>query len=404
VSAIASTGTGPLVFDPYSYAFHEDPYPVYRRLREERPVYYNADLNLWAISRHADVLAAFRDNERLSSANGVSPEPIAYGPDAERGMSFLAMDAPRHLRLRTLVSKGFTPRRIRELGPRVADLARTHLDAALSCRRFDVIADFAGKLPMDVISELVGVPHADRERIRLLADLVMHREEGIADMPAESMEATMTLRGYYRELLAHYRAHPSDNLTTALLEAEVNGDRLTDNEIVGFISLMIIAGNETTTKLLANALYWAWRFPDQKTIVFSAPDAIPDWVEETLRFDTSSQVLARTSTAEITLCDRTIPAGEMVLLLPGSANRDDRVFDEPDEYRVGRTIGTKLLSFGSGVHFCLGAHLARLEANIALTELTKRVRDYEVDVDNAGRVHSTNVRGFFALPVSVTTR
>jgi cytochrome P450 len=395
--------TGELVLDPYDYAFHEDPYPYYRRLRDEAPLYRNDELNFWALSRHSDVLAGFRNSTQLSNANGVSLDPISRGPHAYKVMSFLAMDDPGHLRLRTLVSKGFTPRRIRELEPRVLDLARGHLDAALQAREsesFDFIAEFAGKLPMDVISELVGVPEPDRAHVRALADGVLHREDGLADVPPAAIQASAELMTYYIDMVKECRKNPGDDLTSALLQAEIDGDRLTDEEILGFLFLMVIAGNETTTKLLANAAYWGARNPDQLASVYEDHSRVPLWVEETLRYDTSSQILARTVAQDITLYDTTVPKGDVLLLLPGSANHDDRVFDDPDEYRIGREIGSKLVSFGSGAHFCLGAHLARMEARVALTEMLRRIRGYEVDETNAMRVHSSNVRGFAYLPIT----
>ena len=395
--------TPALVLDPYDYDFHEDPYPYYRRLRDEAPLYRNHELQFWALSRHGDVLRGFRNSTALSNAYGVSLDPISRSADAHKVMSFLAMDDPGHLRLRTLVSKGFTPRRIRELEPRVLELARLHLDAALESESFDFVAEFAGKLPMDVISELMGVPEPDRARIRALADGVMHREDGLADVPASAMQASADLLFYYAEMVDERRKKPSGDLTSALLEAEIDGDRLTDQEIMAFLFLMVVAGNETTTKLLANAAYWAARNPDQLASVFADPSRIPLWVEETLRYDTSSQILARTVAHDLPMYDTTIPEGDVLLLLPGSANRDDRVFDEPDGYRIGREIGSKLVSFGSGAHFCLGAHLARMEARVALTELLSRIRAYEVDEANAVRVHSSNVRGFAYLPIRVET-
>jgi cytochrome P450 len=393
-----------LVFNPYDYQFHDDPYPVYQRLRDEAPLYHNDELNFWALSRHKDVLAGFRDNIRLSNANGVSLDPAAFGPEAHRVMSILALDHPRHLRLRTLISKGFTPRRIRELEPRVAELSRQHLDSATANKEFDFIAEFAGKLPMDVISELVGVPEADRAEVRKLADDVMHREEGVTDVPPSAVQASASLMMYYIDLIKQYRANAAENLTTALLAAEVDGDRLADDEILAFMFLLVIAGNETTTKLLSNAVYWAWRYPDERAKPWGDPGLVPQWAEETLRFDTSSHILARTVTEGIPLYDRVVPAGDIMLLLPGSANRDERVFEAADEYRIGRNIGTSLLSFGSGVHFCLGAHLARLEARVALTQFVERVKDYEIDENNAVRVHSSNVRGYLTLPISVEVK
>lgn len=396
--------TSDLILDPYDYDFHEDPYPYYRRLRDEAPLYRNDELNFWALSRHSDVLAGFRNSTALSNKYGVSLDPISRNSDAHKVMSFLALDDPAHLRLRTLVSKGFTPRRIRELEPRVTEIAVQHLDAALQSDSFDYVDDFAGKLPMDVISELMGVPEPDRARIRALADGVMHREDGVSDVPGEAMQASADLLVYYADMVTQRRKQPSDDLTSALLEAEVDGDRLTDEEIMAFLFLMVVAGNETTTKLLANAAYWGAKNPDQLATVYDDHSRIPLWVEETLRYDTSSQILARTVDGSLTLYDTTLADGDVLLLLPGSANRDDRVFDDADEYHIGREIGSKLVSFGSGAHFCLGAHLARMEARVALAELFKRIRGYEVDEANAVRVHSSNVRGFAHLPITVEVR
>jgi cytochrome P450 len=394
-----------LVLDPYDYDFHEDPYPYYKRLRDEAPLYHNEELGFWALSRHRDVLQGFRNSTTLSNRDGVSLDPASRGPHASKTMSFLAMDDPDHLRLRTLVSKGFTPRRIRELEPRVTELAVQHLDAMLekagNSETVDYVAEFAGKLPMDVISELMGVPLEDRDRIRAMADGVMHREDGVNDVPASAIEASINLMVYYHEMIAERRKKPTEDLTSALLEAEIDGDRLTNQEVLGFMFLMVIAGNETTTKLLANAAFWGHKNPDQLTPVYADLSRVPLWVEETLRYDTSSQILARTVSGELNLYDTTIPEGDVLLLLPGSAHRDERVFDHPDDYVIGRDIGSKLMSFGSGAHFCLGAHLARMEARVGLTELFRRIRGYEVDEANAVRVHSSSVRGFAHLPMTV---
>lgn len=401
----------PLSFSPYDYRIHEDPYPVYARLRDEAPVYRNGELDFWALSRYADIAAAFRDPQRLSSANGVSLDPSAWGPEAHRTMSFLALDDPRHARLRALVSKGFTPRRVNELAPRIGQLARRHLLPAIGRGEFDFVGDFAGKFPMDVISELMGVPEADRDHLRHLADTVMHRDDDVFDVPQAAMDASLHLIGYYADMLAGRRREPSDDLTTALMTAEIDGDRLSDDEIIAFLFLMVVAGNETTTKLLANAVYWGWKHPGQLAKPFADAGRVPDWVEETLRFDTSSQMIARITAAEFTAHGITIPAGSRMLLLVGSANRDPRAFPDPDVYDLDRkrdvapqtaSLAPQLASFGFGPHFCLGAHLARMEARIALTELVTRVRGYEVDEANAVRVHSSNVRGFASLPVRVT--
>jgi cytochrome P450 len=394
----------PPFLDPYDYDFHEDPYPYYKRLRDEAPLYRNEELGFWALSRHTDVHQGFRNSTTLSNKYGVSLDPASRGPHASKTMSFLAMDDPAHLRLRTLVSKGFTPRRIRELEPRVTEIATRHLDTMLekaTSGTVDYVDEFAGKLPMDVISELMGVPDPDRAHVRAWADGVMHREDGVTDVPPEAIEASLNLIVYYQEMVAERRKKPTDDLTTALLEAEIDGDRLTDDEVLGFMFLMVIAGNETTTKLLANAAFWGHKNPDQLTSVYSDPARVPLWVEETLRYDTSSQILARTVAGELTLYDTTIPDGDVLLLLPGSGHRDERAFDNPDDFVIGRDIGSKLLSFGSGAHFCLGAHLARMEARVALTELFSRIKGFHVDEANSVRVHSSNVRGFAHLPMTL---
>ena len=393
-----------VLLDPYDYDFHEDPYPYYKRLRDEAPLYHNEELKFWALSRHTDVVQGFRNSTSLSNRHGVALDPISRNDEAHRVMSFLALDDPGHLRLRTLVSKGFTPRRIRELEGRVVEIAVQHLDVALQSDTFDFVDDFAGRLPMDVISDLMGVPDEDRVRIRALADGVMHREDGVSDVPAEAMQASGELLVYYADMVKERRKKPSDDLTSALVEAEIDGDRLTDEEIMAFLFLMVVAGNETTTKLLANAAYWGFKNPDQLAPVFDDHSLVKPWVEETLRYDASSQILARLVSADIAMYDTTIPEGDVLLLLPGSGNRDERAFEDPDSYCIGRDIGSKLLSFGSGAHFCLGAHLARMEAQVALTELFKRISGYDVDETNSVRVHSSSVRGFAHLPTTVKAR
>lgn len=395
-----------LDYDPYAYAIHEDPYPTYAWLRAEAPLYRHPTHGFWALSRHRDVIEAFRDSETFSSAHGVSLDPAASGPHAHRTMSFLAMDPPMHGRMRGLVSRGFTPRRVAELEPRIRELAIEHLDAALEqSDSFDLIGAFAGKLPMDVISELIGVPQADRAELRRLADLLVHREEGVTDVPPSGVDAALRLAGYYAEMIAERRRARTDDLTSALIDAEVDGDRLTDDDIISFLFLMVVAGNETTTKLLANAWYWVWKFGVHQRAL-SETARIPVWVEETLRYDTSSQMLARVTTREVELYGQTIPAGDRVLLLVGSANRDETVFTDPDRYDLDRPERElqQIASFGFGRHFCLGASLARLEARVALEEAAARIADYDVDEPGATRVHSVNVRGFATLPTTVVRR
>lgn len=392
------------MYDPYSYEIHEDPYPTYERLRAEAPVYRNDEHGFWALSRHGDVIEGFRDTATFSSAHGVSLDPEASGPHAHRTMSFLAMDPPRHGRMRGLVSRGFTPRRVLDLEPRIREIAVGYIDEGLERGSFDFIADLAGKLPMDVISELMGVPVADRAELRRLSDLLVHRDEGVVGVPQAGVEAALILAGYYADMIASRRAQRTDDLTSALLDVDVDGERLSDDEIISFLFLMVVAGNETTTKLLGNAWYWAWRNPDERAKPFTeGPGRIVEWVEETLRYDTSTQMLARIATRDIELRGTTIPSGDRVLLLVGSANRDEDVFPDPTRYDIGRDT-TPMASFGFGRHFCLGASLARLEARVCLEELVARVAGYDVDPDGIERVHSVNVRGLATLPTTVTAR
>jgi cytochrome P450 len=401
-----SVATAPIAFDPYDYTFQEDPYPTYARLRAEDPLHHAEQHDVWVLTRHADVAHAVRTEGVYSNGMGVSIDKSGWGPDAHKMMSFLALDPPRQTRLRSLVSRGFTPRRVRELEPQIQRIADRHLDRALESDEFDWITGFAGRMPMDVISELMGVPEADRDEVRRLADLVVHREDGVHDVPAAGVEAAITLVGYYADMLAQRRKQPTDDLTSALLDAEIDGDHLADDEIIAFLFLMVVAGNETTTKLLGNALFHLTAHPEQRARVFADPAWIEPWIEETLRFDTSSQMLARHLLADVELHGKVAPAGSKLLIVLGSANRDERVFDLPDDYDIGRDKAelARLLSFGGGRHFCLGANLARLEARIALDGLVRRVRAVEVDRERAVRVHSINVRGFAELPIAVEPR
>ena len=288
---------GPIVFDPYDYAFQEDPYPVYRRCRDEDPLHHNAEHDFWVLTRHADVQHAVRTEGVYSNAMGVSIDKSAWGPDAHKVMSFLGMDPPRQKRLRSLVSKGFTPRRVTELAPRIEQLTDHDLTQCLEQGSFDWITDFAGRLPMDVISEMMGVPEADRVEVRRLADLVVHREPGVHDVPRAGMEASLDLVVYYADMVEQRKKRPTDDLTSALLAAEIDGDKLTDEEIIAFLFLMVVAGNETTTKLLGHALFHLTKHPEQHDRVFADPnqpdDLVVPWIEETLRYDTSSQMVAR---------------------------------------------------------------------------------------------------------------
>jgi len=385
-------------FNPFAWEFHEDPYPTYRWLREEAPIYRNESVGFWALSRYDDVLAGFRDTEHLSSAGGVSLERSSQA-DASETASFIAMDPPRHDHMRGLVARGFTPKRVADMEPRIRAIATHHIDAFIGRGQCDFIQDFAGKLPMDVISELLGVVPADRDQLRHWADTLLHREDGVTAIPPAGLAAAASITAYFRDLVSARRQHPGADLTSALLEAELDGHRLAEREVVSFLFLMIIAGNETTTKLLGNALYWLWRNPAARAAVRTDPTLIPAWIEETLRYDPSTQILARTVRGELVVHGHTLHDGDRLLLLIGAANRDERVFAEPDVFDVRRDTSAHL-ACGKGTHFCMGAALARLEARVALEAVQARLPDFEIDAAGLVRVHSVNVRGFSAMPIA----
>lgn len=397
----------PLNFDHYDHALQDDPYPTYARLREEAPLYHNEEHDFWVISRHKDVREAFRSDEAYSNKMGVTLDKSAWNSNAHIVMSFLGMDAPQQTRLRKLVSSGFTPRRVAEMEPRIAKISADYLDRALAMGdEFDWIRDFAGKFPMDVISEMLGVPQADRDEVRRLADLLVLREDGLRDVPQAGMDASMEMFGYFSNLLAERKASPEDDLVTALMHAEDEGDRMTDGELTAFLFLMVVAGNETTTKLLGNAVASISRHPGQRADVFADPELVAPWIEETLRFEASSQLLARQTVEDVTIDDVTCPAGSQILFNIGAANHDDEVFTDAEVFDVHREKNelAQHIAFGGGRHFCLGANLARLEATIALKQLIERCSSIEPNYDETKRFYSSNVRGYASLPVKVTLR
>ncbi|GAA3821464.1 cytochrome P450 [Sphaerisporangium flaviroseum] len=387
-------------FDPYDHALHTDPWPIYQQLRDKAPLYRNDELDFWALSRHADVAAAFRDTDLFSSSHGPTLEQ--WSPNAHKYASFVAMDPPRHTQMRALVSAGFTPRRVREMEPTIRELAAAHLDTALAGGpTFDFI-DFASKVPIDVISTMIGVPPADRPQLRTWSEQVIARGVGDTGIPQTMRQANNALAGYYTDLVITRRANPTDDLTSALIAAEVDGARLQVHDIVPVLMLLGIAGNETTTKLLGNAWCAAWRNPKQRDAAWNGN--ITGWVEETLRYNSPGQMAARLLTADINLHDLTVPAGSRMLLLIGSANRDPRVFAHPDRFDIGRDT-TAAIPFIVGPHFCLGASLARMEARIILEELVRRLTpEFHIDMAAATRAHNPNVYGFATLPTTVTLR
>jgi cytochrome P450 len=383
-------------FDPYSYEHHEDPYPTYQRMRDEAPAYLDEEHGFWALSRHDDVRTAIDDWPTFSSTGGITLDRRTN--DVEPML--IEMDPPRHTELRSLVSRAFTPRRVADLEPSIRDLANELIDGFEGRSRVDIIQDFAAKLPMAVISVMLGVPRGDQDELREWSDAMLHREEGSALLTPAGLEGATRLYGYFNDVIAARRSTPSDDLVGALVAAEEGDRSLTHGEVLGFCFLLLIAGNETTTKLLGNAVYWLHAFPDQRAKLLADQALIPAAVEETLRFDTSTQALARLLTRDVDLHGVTLPAGSKGLLLFGSANRDERRWDEPDRFDIGRNPAGHL-AFGHGIHHCLGAALARLETRVALEVLLPQLGEYAVDTTGAVRVHSGNVRGFSRLPIEI---
>ena len=400
-----TTGKCPINFDHYDHALQDDPYPTYARMREEAPLYHNEEQDFWVMSRHADLHQAFRSDDTFSNKMGVSLDPSAWNESAYLVTSFLGMDPPEQTRLRKLVSRGFTPKRVADLEPRIREISDQYLDAAIARGSFDWITDFAGKFPMDVISEMLGVPVADRDEVRRYADLLVIREDGLRDVPPAGFEAAGWLFTYYGDLIADRKAHPSDDLVSALINAEDEGQRMTDQELTAFLFLMVVAGNETTTKLLGNAVANISKNPDQREAVYADPTLIEPWIEETLRYEASSQLLARLTTKDLTIGGVTCPAGSKLMFNIGAANHDHEVFEHAEEFDIHRDKAelAKHIAFGGGRHFCLGANLARLEARIALERLVEKTSSITVNGEPK-RFYSANVRGYASLPVEVVAR
>lgn len=381
------------IYDPYDYRTDEDPYPVYRWMQDEAPVYHNAEHDFYALTRYRDCLDAFIDHETYSSAYGTVLE-LMHGEPFEVPM-IIFMDPPRQTRIRNLVSKAFTPRRIAALEPRIREIACRHLDVIVGAGEADVVRDFTAKLPMDVISTLLGIPEGDRDEVRTWSNAVLHREPGNPMPPPRALEAQGALMEYFQAALDERRARPRDDIMTLLIQAETaDGERLGDVELRAFFNLLATAGNETVTKLLATALYWLWEFPDQRRALRDDPGAIPGAVEETLRFDPPSHYQGRTLTRPVELHGTRMPEGARVAIVNGASGRDPRQFPDPDRFDVRREIDLHL-GFGFGRHICLGASLARLESRIALEEFGRRFPDYEVV--GVERMHSSNVRGLSGL-------
>jgi cytochrome P450 len=388
-------------YDPFSYEQDADPYPVYRRMRDEAPVYYNPRLDFYAFTRFQDNLDAFLDTDTYSSSWGTSLE-FMDTPKPDSGL-IIYMDPPRHTRYRNLVSKAFTPQSIAKLEPEIRRIAREHLDRLVGRERFDVVREFTSRLPMDVISALVGIPEADRYEVQKKSNLMLHREPGNPLPVKEAFVAQAELMKYVTALIADRRARPRDDLMSRLVQVEVtdeNGEhaRLSDDDLRAFFMLLATAGNETVTKFLASVYVELWRNPDQGRALVADPSLAANAVEETLRYDPPSQYQGRVTLRETQLHGVDIPKHAKVLLVNGASGRDERKFPDPDRYDVRREIDMHL-GLGYGRHVCLGAHLARMESRIGIQEFLARFPEYEIPEGGMERMHSSNVRGLAGLVV-----
>ncbi|MBV8691991.1 MAG: cytochrome P450 [Actinobacteria bacterium] len=375
--------------NPFSPEFHADPYPTYRRLRDDAPCYVNEAQGWYALSRYDDVLDASQQPLLYSSAEGTTIERVdtrAIPP------MMIFLDPPSHDDQRKLVSRVFTPRAIAALEPFVREAARACLAPLRDNGGGDFVQEFSAIVPMNVIMELIGVPADDRNQLRHWMDASLERTDTPPYIPRSALEAMANSMNYWGTLLADTRAHPNDGLMSGLI-----AQGLPDGEIVGFCALIGSAGTETLTKLLANAAVLFQRNPSEWQKVLDNLATIPGAVEETLRYWAPSQYQGRVLTEEVAVHGVTMPVGSRVLLLTGSANRDERQYADPDRFDISRDSHLPI-GFGHGVHFCLGAALARLEGRVALEEFALAFPRYEIDESKAVRVHMSNVHGFESVP------
>jgi len=397
--------TTKLVFDPFSQEFFNGPYETYRRMREEAPVYYSEAYDFYALSRHADVAAAFKDYETYSSARGVDLAAVR-NPEPPPHKSIIMMDPPEHRRMRSLLNRVFTPRAIESLRAMVEEVVDGTL-AAVDPDGFDAVQDFSALFPIEIISRMLGVPAEYRQQMRLWVDDFLHREPGQVEMSARGVQAANDMAVYLYRLTRRRRHELGDDLLSRLIRAEIERDDgelepLTDVEITQFAMLLGGAGAETVTKLIGNAFVVFARFPDEWDKLLRDRSKIPAAVEELLRYEAPAQYNVRCSRHEVTLHGVTIPAGKPVFLIGGSANRDPAAWTDPDRFDIDRDrTEAQNLGFGYGIHSCLGAALARMESAIALDRMLVRVPRFEVDFDRCRRVNMQNVAGWQHVPVRI---
>jgi cytochrome P450 len=397
------TATEPGVYyDPYDFEIDSNPYPVWKRLRDEQPLYHNDRYGFFALSRFEDVERASLDWRTYSSARGTVLELIKSGMEIPPG-SIIFEDPPTHDLHRGLLSRVFTPRRVAELEPKIREFCARALDPLVGAGGFDFIRDLGAQMPMRTIGMLLGIPETDQEAIRDRIDDGLRLTEG--EMPDFEAEygSGFDQGNVFAEYIDWRAKHPSDDLMTQLLQAEyedVDGQkkRLTRDEVLNYVNLLAGAGNETTTRLIG----WTGKVladhPDQRRELVDDRSLVPNAIEEILRYESPSPVQARFVTKDVEHYGRIVPAGSVMLLLTASGNRDDRKFPDGDRFDIHRTIDHHL-AFGYGIHFCLGAALARMEGRVALDEVLQRFPTWEIDRDNAVQARTSTVRGWERLPV-----
>jgi cytochrome P450 len=392
-----------LYWDPFDVTSKDDPYPVWSQMRRHTPVYRNQRLDFWALSRFNDVDAAHRDPQTFSSAHGTVLELMSEPVLAPGLMIF--MDPPEHTYLRRLVSRSFTPRRMAMLESGIRALCVSLLQRQEGRDRFDFVQDFGARIPAAVIADLLGVPPSEQEAVRALIDQTFHLEPDVGMANVQSIEAMGQLNTYVSGQLTERQTQPREDMFTELIEGEIIDDegsvrRLTLEEASSFALLLASAGTETVARLIGWTGLVLSDHADQRAELAANPGLISAAVEELLRYEPPSPVQGRWTTRAVELHGVTIPADSKVLLLTGSAGRDERHFAHPDRFDIHRTIDHHL-SFGYGIHFCLGAALARLEGRVALEEVLRRFPEWTVDKDSAVALHTSTVRGYSTLPVFV---
>jgi cytochrome P450 len=397
--------TSELVFDPFSKEFFNGPWEIYRQLREEAPVYYNAEHDFYALSRHEDVAAAYKDFETYSSAYGLDLATVRSNEPMPVKMIIL-MDPPEHRHMRSLVNKVFTPRAIEAMKPMVAETIDRYI-AKADPAGFDVVQDFSAYFPVEVITTMLGVPEDKRQQVREWVDTSLHREPGQIDMSEQGLQAIAEAMGLYYQLIQERRADPQEDMFSRLVAAEIlreDGEKesLDDFEIAGFATLLGGAGAETVTKLVGNAAVTFARNPEQWQKLLDDHSKIPAAVEELLRYEPPVHYNVRRSMRDVNLHGITIPEGSPVFLLQASAHRDPEAFSDPDSFDIDRNrTEAQNLGFGYGVHSCLGAALARMETAIALERMLELMPRYEVIWNDCQRVAMQNVAGWSHVPVRV---